>query len=40
MTRKELKQAAIDSLAKAFSGGDIPAHVVQAAVAVLLSPND
>jgi hypothetical protein len=36
MTRDELKQAAIDVLAKAFKGDEVPAHVVQAAVSVLL----
>lgn len=39
MTHGELKQAAIDCLGKAFYGQDIPVHVVQAATAVVLSPE-
>lgn len=35
MTYDELTQAAIECLAKAFSGDNIPSHVVQSAVAVL-----
>jgi hypothetical protein len=38
MTHEEMKQAAIDCLAKAFKGEDVPAHVVQAATAIVLSP--
>lgn len=37
MTRAELKQAAIECLAKAFQGDRIPEHVVAAATAVVLS---
>ena len=37
MTNDELRQAARECLAKVFKGdGSIPAHVVQAAVAILL----
>lgn len=40
MKREELKQAAIDCLAKAFKGdGTISAHVVQAAVSILVMPE-
>ena len=39
VTREELKQAAIDCLAKAFKREAIPAHVVQAAVQILLIPD-
>lgn len=39
MSREELKQAAIECLAKAFKGDEIPAHVVQAAVAIVLTPE-
>jgi len=38
MSREELKQAAIDCLAKAFKGEEIPVHVVQAAVSIVLTP--
>lgn len=38
MTTEELKQAAVDLLARAFKGETVPSHVVQAAVAVLLTP--
>lgn len=37
MTRDELKQAAVESLAKAFRGDEVPVHVVQAAVAIILA---
>jgi hypothetical protein len=33
----ELKQAAIDCLVKALKGEQIPPHIVQAAVAIVLS---
>ena len=39
MSQTELKQAAIDVLGKAFKGDEIPAHVVQAALAVVLTPQ-
>lgn len=39
MTRDELKQAAIDILGKAFKGDEVPVHVVQAAVAIILTPE-
>ena len=35
MSIQDLKQAAVDVLAKAFGGADVPAHVVQAAVTIL-----
>lgn len=38
MSHADLQQAAIACLAKAFNGDDIPAHVVQAAVSVILTP--
>lgn len=39
MTREELKQVAIECLAKAFKGdSSIPAHVVQSATAIVLTP--
>jgi hypothetical protein len=40
MTREELKQAAIDFLGKALKGEDVAAYVVQAAVSILLAPDD
>lgn len=46
MSKEDLKQSAklklsaIEVLRKAFNGGDhIPAHVVQAALAVVLTPG-
>lgn len=40
MTHAELRQAAIDCLHKAFTGGaDVSNHVVQAATAIVLSPE-
>lgn len=40
MTQNELRQAAIDYLARAFKGEQqVEAYVVQAAVAVVLSPS-
>ncbi len=39
MSREELKTAAIECLAKAFRGDDIPMHVVQAATAIVLTPD-
>lgn len=39
MTREELKQEAIDCLAKAFKGEEVPTHVVQAAVSILVTPE-
>jgi hypothetical protein len=49
MSRDELRQAAIDCLANAFKGeslkggpdgADVPSHVVQAAVAIVLTPDE
>jgi hypothetical protein len=37
MTQKELKQAAVECLAKAFKGGKVPPYVVSAATSVVLS---
>jgi hypothetical protein len=37
MTQDELKQVAVDYLAKAFDNPDSPAHLVQAAVAIVLT---
>jgi hypothetical protein len=34
-----LTKAATECLAKAFRGDDVPVHVVQAAVAILLTPR-
>ena len=39
MDMKKLKTAAIECLAKAFRGDDVPVHVVQAATAVALTPE-
>lgn len=39
MSREELKQAAVECLAKAFKGEDVPVHVVQAAVSIVLTPE-
>lgn len=39
MSREELKSAAIECLAKAFKGEDVPNHVVQAATAIVLTPD-
>jgi hypothetical protein len=39
MSREELKSAAIACLAKAFTGADVPVHVVQAATAIILTPD-
>ena len=38
MKHEELKQAAVECLAKAFKGEQVPAHVVQAATAIVLTP--
>lgn len=38
MSREELKEAAINCLAKAFKGDEVPVHVVQAATAIVLTP--
>jgi hypothetical protein len=41
MTHVELKQAAIELLAKAFrEPAEVPSHVVQAAVSIVLTPAD
>lgn len=44
MTQQELKQAAIECLAKAFRGDGVDPSVVQAALAIVLAqsqpPND
>jgi hypothetical protein len=39
MTRDELKQSAIECLAKAFAGKKVEVHVIQAAVSIVLSPD-
>ena len=39
MTHEELRVAAINYLAKAFKGGEVPVHVVQAAVSILMTPK-
>lgn len=40
-TRKELEQTAIDCLAAAFKfPANVPPHVVQAAVSIVLSPEE
>jgi len=40
MTHNELRQAAIDCLARAFKGeGDVQPYVVQAAVSIALTPK-
>jgi hypothetical protein len=39
MTYKELKQLALECLAKSFRGEVIPSHVVQAAVSIVLTPE-
>jgi hypothetical protein len=39
MSREELKSAAMECLAKAFAGNEIPVHVVQAATAIVLTPE-
>lgn len=40
MTHEELKQAAMECLKKAFTGTDtVPAHIAQAAVAIVLTPE-
>lgn len=36
MTFEEVRQAAIECLSKALRGGEVPVHVVQAAVSILL----
>ena len=38
MTHDELKQTAVECLAKAFKGEEVPVHVVQAATAIVLTP--
>lgn len=38
MAREELTQEAMKCLSKAFSGEEVPVHVVQAAVAIVLTP--
>lgn len=38
MTREELKQAAINCLVEVFKGKDMPVHVVNAAIAIVLAP--
>lgn len=38
MSREELKAAAVEMLGKVFKGQDVPVHVVQAAVAIILAP--
>ncbi len=39
MTRDELKAAAIDVLGKAFKEGKVEPHIVQAAIAVIFTPE-
>lgn len=39
VTREQLRQEAMDCLVKALKGGDIPVHVVQAAVSLVLTPE-
>lgn len=39
MTREELRESAMDYLAKAFKGKKVEAHVVHAAVAILVAPE-
>lgn len=39
VSREELKASAMECLAKAFKGDEVPAHVVQAATAIILTPE-